>query len=146
MSESLALKIARDRLGLFKPQVLGIMRETNLQLEVMCFELYTKGLTTRDIESLVENIYGKKLSSSKTSNIYKLFYKEMELFRNRRINKHNPLMYIDATFINTRRRVDSVSKEAYYIVLGVKPDMTRVIIGIYNLPNPQATGKKCLLT
>lgn len=141
MSQSLALKIPRDRLGLFKPLVLAIMRETNLQLEELCFELYTKGLTTRDIESLVENIYGKKLSSSKISNINKLFYKDMELFRTRRIDKHYPLIYIDATFINTRR-VDSVSKEAYYIVLGVKRDMTREIIGIYNQPTESSSNWK----
>lgn len=141
ISESLALRIPRDRLSQFKPLILEIMRKSNTQLEELCFELYYKGLTTREIEDITENIYGKKLSKSKISNINKIFYKDMELFRKRQIQSHYPIIYIDATFINTRR-VDSVSKEAYYIVLGVKQDMTREIIGIYNQPTESASHWK----
>jgi len=141
ISESLSLQIPRDRLSQFKPMVLEIMRESNVQLEELCFELYSNGLTTRDIESITENIYGKKLSSSKISNINKKFYKDMECFRNRQIDSYYPIIYIDATYINTRR-VDSVSKEAYYIVLGVKHDMRREIIGIYNQPTESASNWK----
>ncbi len=50
----------------------------------------------------------------------------MELFRKRQIDSHYPIIYIDATFINTKR-VDSVSKEAYYIVLGVKQSCTPLL-------------------
>lgn len=42
------------------------------------------------------------------------------------------MIYLAATFINTRR--EYVSKEAYYIVLAVKSDATRDVIGIYNAP------------
>lgn len=138
-SESLALRIPRDRLNQFKPIILEVMRESNEQLEELCFELYGKGLTTRDIESITANIYGKKLSSSKISNINKLFYEDMKLFRERKIDSHYPIIYIDATYISTRR-VDSVSKEAYYIALGVKKDMSREIIGIYNQPTESASN------
>ena len=93
ISESLALRIPRDRLSQFKPLILEIMRESNTQLEELCFELYYKGLTTREIEGITENIYGKKLSSSKISNINKTFYKDMELFRKRQIQSHYPIIY-----------------------------------------------------
>ena len=141
LSESLSLRIPRDRLSKFKPWILEIMRESNSQFEELCFDLYSKGLTTRDIEGITDNIYGKKLSSSKVSNINKMFYKEMELFRNRKIDAHYPIIYIDATFISTRR-VDSVSKEAFYIVLGVKKDMRREILGIYNQPTESSENWK----
>ncbi len=141
ISESLALRIPRDRLSQFRPIILEIMRESNSQLEELCFELYSKGLTTRDIEDVTSSIYGKKLSSSKISNINKAFYEDMKLFRKRQIHEHYPIIYIDATFINTRR-VDSVSKEAYYIVLGVKPNMKREVIGIYNQPTESANNWK----
>lgn len=141
LSESIALQIPRDRLGDFKPLILAIARETNTQFEELCFELYCKGLTTRDIEGITESIYGKKLSSSKISNINKTFYEEMKLFRMRKINAHYPIIYIDATFINTRR-VDSVSKEAFYVVLGVKKNMKREVLGIYNEPTESASNWK----
>ncbi len=65
ISESLALRIPRDRLSQFKPLILEIMRESNDQLEELCFELYYKGLTTREIEDVTENIYGKHYLSQK---------------------------------------------------------------------------------
>ena len=49
LCDSLALRIPRDRLGHFKPMILAIAKETNTQFEELCFELYSKGLTTRDI-------------------------------------------------------------------------------------------------
>ena len=141
LCESLALRIPRDRLGHFKPMILAIAKETNTQFEELCFELYCKGLTTRDIEDLTDSIYGKKLSSSKISNINKSFYEEMKCFRMRKIDDHYPIIYIDATFINTRR-IDSVSKEAFYIVLGVKKNTKREVLGIYNQPTESASNWK----
>src|SRR5699024_8220183 len=59
--------------------------------------------------------------------------KEIDLWLNRPLLDYYPIIYIDATFIPTRR-VDSVSKEAYYTVLGVRPDRTREVLGIFNFP------------
>ena len=106
------------------------------QMNELFFELYAKGLTTRDIESITQTIYGKQLSSSSISRITQTFNEEMALFRSRPLDAHYPIIYLDATFISTRR--ETVSKEAYYIVLGVKPDATRDVIGIYNAPTESA--------
>ena len=67
------------------------------------------------------------------------FYAEMKLFRERKIDEHYPIIYIDATFINARR-IDSVSKEAFYVVLGVKKNMKREVLGIYNQPTESASS------
>jgi transposase-like protein len=101
------------------------------------FELYTTGLSTREIESITESIYGQRLTRSAVSRITALFSDEMRLFRERPIEAHYPILYLDATFIKTRR--DTVASEAYYTVLGVKPDTTREILGIYNAPSESAS-------
>lgn len=113
------------------------MRESQDQMNELFFELYAKGLTTRDIESLTESIYGQRLSRSSISRITETFGEEMTQFRERPLDDHYPIIYLDATFINTRR--EHVSKEAYYIVLAVKPDATRDVIGIYNAPTEAAS-------
>lgn len=51
----------------------------------------------------------------------------------RRLDSYYPILYIDATFIPTRR-VDSVSKEAYFTILAVKADMTREVLAVVNNP------------
>ena len=137
IGEALQLNIPRDRLSQFKPWILEVMRESQDAMNELFFELYAKGLTTRDIESITQSIYGKQLSSSSISRITQSFSEDMALFRSRPLDEYCPILYLDATFINTRR--DTVSKEAYYIVLAVKPDATREIIGIYNAPSESAS-------
>lgn len=136
IGESLSLQVPRDRLNQFKPWILNVMKEQGDTLNELCFELYAKGLTTRDIESVAESIYGQKLSRSAVSRITKSLSAEMQDFREQQLLSYYPIIYLDATYVKTKR--DRVSSEAYYIVLAVKPDMTREVIGIYNSPTESA--------
>lgn len=137
IGEGLALTIPRDRLSQFKPWIMHVMRDSQEQMNELCFELYGKGLTTRDLESITQSIYGQQLSRSSISRITQTYQEEMQSFRTRQLSRSYPIIYLDATFINTRR--DSVSKEAYYIALAVKADATREVIGIYNAPTESAS-------
>jgi len=137
--QAISILIPRDRLGLFKPYIVDIMREQSDQLQELCFELYCKGLTTRDIEDIIGGIYGQQMGRSQISRISQTFYDEMRAYRNRQLEPYYPIVMMDATFIKTKR-VDHVSCEAYYIVLGVKPDTTREIIGVYNFPTESASN------
>jgi putative transposase len=56
---------------------------------------------------------------------------EVKEWLERPIEAYYPIIYIDATFIPTRRG-DSVSKEAYYTLLAVGSDRTREVLGVYN--------------
>lgn len=136
IGDSLSLQIPRDRLNQFKPWLLNIMKEQGDTLNELCFELYAKGLTTRDIEAITESIYGQKLSRSGISRVTASLSESMAAFRNRPLSDYYPIIYFDATFVKTKR--DRVSSEAYYIALGVLPDMTREVIGIYNAPTEAA--------
>ena len=137
IGEALQLRIPRDRLSQFKPWIMEVMRGSQQQMNDLFFELYVKGLTTREIEALTESIYGKTLSSSAISRITQTFGEEMTLFRSRSLEPYYPIIYLDATFISTRRQ--TVSKEAYYIALAVKSDLTREVIGIDNAPTESAS-------
>jgi len=141
---ALQLNIPRDRLCAFKPWILQVMRESQDQMNELFFELYAKGLTTRDISSLTESIYGQSLSPTSISRITESFAEEMRVFRSRPIDAYYPIIYLDATFISTRR--GSVSKEAYYTVLAVRPDTTREILGIYNAPTETSSIWKDILS
>lgn len=136
IGDSLALQVPRDRLGLFKPMLLNIMKDQSDGLNELCFELYAKGLTTRDIESITHRIYGQQLSKSQVSRITNSLYDAMASFRERDLADYYPIIYLDATFVKTKR--ERVSSEAYYIALAVLPDMTREVIGIYNVPTESA--------
>ena len=136
MGEVLALQVSRDRMGDFKPMLLNIMRDQSDPLNELCFELYAKGLTTRDIESITQRIYGQQLSKSQVSRITNRLSGAMKVFWERELEEHYPIIYLDATFVKTKR--ERVSSEAYYVVLIVLPDMTREVIGFYNAPTESA--------
>ncbi len=56
-------------MGVFQPVILGLLNAQEEQVKDLCFELYGKGLTTRQIEGVIENIYGSSYSKSSISRI-----------------------------------------------------------------------------
>lgn len=134
----LSLSIPRDRLGVFKPVVLGLLDQQEEAVKSLCFELYGKGLTTRQIEQVVENIYGSSYSKSSISRITTDFAALVEAWLSRHLDSYYPIVYIDAIHIKVRR--DQVATEAFYILLGLKEDLTREVLSIINIPQESAAG------
>jgi putative transposase len=138
LGQQIELKIPRDRLGVFKPFALFLLREQEAYLCEVCFELYSKGLTTKQTGEVIEKIYGQHYSASTVSLINKQFYEQMELWRNRALEEHYLVVYIDAIHQKVCR--ETISTEAVYVLLGVKEDYTREVIGLINFPTESATG------
>jgi len=132
------LSVPRDRLGVFQPYMLELLKEDESRIKDACFELYSKGLTTKDVSSVIEKLYGKSYSESSITNITKGFYLQMEQWRDRALEPNWVVIYIDAIFVKVRR--DTVQSEAFYVLLGVKEDLTREVLGIYNYPTESATN------
>lgn len=132
------LNVPRDRMSLFKPVFLEAINKQESQMQDLAFKLYTKGLTTRDISEVFEGIYEKKLSSSSVSNITKEFQLQREAWQKRPVGSEYYFIYVDALYIPIRR--DTVEKEAFYIVIGLKPDLKREILGVYNIPTESSEG------
>lgn len=138
LGKQIELKIPRDRLGLFQPVVLALIRDQKQQLEDLSFELYGNGLTTSQIGSIMKKIYGRYYSKQAISNITSTFYNQMQMWRERSLDSTYLAVYIDAIHLKVRR--GTVSSEAFYVLLGVKENYTREVIGIVNIPNESASG------
>ena len=134
----LQLSIPRDRLGVFKPVILGLLDQQDDQIKELCFELYGKGMTTRQIEGIIGRIYGTHYSKSSISRITTDFSALVESWLSRPLENYYPVVYIDAIHIKVRR--DTVSTEAFYVLLGLKKDFTREVLGIVNIPQESASG------
>ena len=139
----LKLQIPRDRLGLFKPVIQILLKEEEETIKELCFELYGKGLSTRQIGPILQKIYGNGYSSSAISKISQRFYSQLEAWRNRALTNDFLLIYIDAIHVKVRR--DTVASEAFYIVVGIKKDGRREILAIENMPHESATGWSLVL-
>ena len=138
IGSKLELSIPRDRLGVFQPVILGLLNEQEERVKDLCFELYGKGLTTRQIEGVISRIYGGSYSKSSISRITTDFASYVESWLIRDLDPYYPVVYIDAVHIKVRR--DTVATEAFYVLLGLKEDHSREVLGIVNIPQESASG------
>ena len=133
------LRVPRDRNSSFVPTILALFRDQENYLKEVSFQMYSKGLTTRDIEEVMNTIYGSHYSKSKISQINVGFYEQMESWRNRQLEEHYLAMYIDGIVVKLKRG-KKYENECFYIIMGLKEDGSREIISIVNFPTESATG------
>ncbi len=132
------LRVPRDRKGLFKPFLLEIMRREQEDLDRLLMGLYSCGVSVRDTQILLKELYGESYSPSKISSLAKRFQAEREVWEQRTLEKNWHIVMLDAVHINVRR--DRVEKEAFLVVIGVKEDFTREVLGLYNVPSESSSA------
>lgn len=131
--QMIELQVPRTRSGSFYPVILGLLKNQEAEARAISFQLYKNGLTTEQVGEVFGEIYGKHYSTSQVSRMFDTARTEVKKWLERSLESYYPIVLIDATFIPTRRG-DSVYKEAYYTILGVRSDRTREALGIYNFP------------
>lgn len=137
----LELRVPRTRQGQFYPLLLGLLKDQEEECRKIAFSLYGAGLTTAQVGEIFGELYGKDYSSSQISRMFEYAREDVRRWLNRPLEPYYPIVVIDATFIYTRRG-ESVSKEGYYTILGVRADRTREILTIVNFPTESAWGWK----
>lgn len=135
----LEIRVPRSRYHQFYPVVLAIIKDQEQEMRELAFKLYGSGLTTEQVGDIFEELYGKHYSTTHISRLFDYAREEVKEWLERPLDSYYPIVYIDATFISTRRG-ESVSKEAYFTILGVKADRTREVLAIVNLPQESALG------
>ena len=139
------LNIPRDRLGEFTPELLDKWQRQTKPMDKLVMSLYAKGMTTRDINSVVHEIYGKKYSPQQVSLITKEVEEERCAWEKRGLKPRYIAVFLDALFVNLRRG-DTVSKDAVYAVTAIDNEGYRDILGIYVGTTESADFWKEILT
>ena len=144
INKTITLSIPRDRLGHFYPTLLTIIKDQEEEVAKLAFSLYSKGLSTRDVSDIFETLYGDRYSKTTISRFNQSFMEELEDWRNRPLEKHYPILMIDAIYSKVRRDF-SIENEATYIVIALREDLTRDIIALEHIPTESASGWEDLL-
>lgn len=137
---SFSIHVPRDRKGEFIPLTLEMLKKDEDELKILGYKLYAKGMTTRDISEVFENTFGISYSPQMISNITQGFEHHRLAWQNRILESDYYFIYIDALYTKIRRT--TVSSEAIYVVIGLKKDLTRDVLGIYSIPQESASGWK----
>ena len=120
------VQVPRDRNGEFHQQTLPAYGQHTDALESTVIQLYSHGVTTREISELIGKMYGSYYSAGTVSNISKQVASQVESYHQRRLSDKFFCVYLDATYIPLRR--DTYQREAVYIAVGIKPNGNKEII------------------
>jgi len=134
----LRINVPRTRIGAFSPNSLELVKLGQDQMNELCLSLYKKGMTSRDISDLIENMFGNSVSATKITNLAKTFHDFRLAWENSKLDSYYKVMFCDCLFI-TVRRSDSYTREAVYVAYGVKNDNTRELLALSINPTESAS-------
>ena len=135
----LEFKIPRDRYGNFHPRILAVLKNQEEECDRLAGALYSKGLTQSQVGDIFDEIYGEHYSKSSISRMIQYMREDVSKWLDRPLERYYPIVFIDCVFIKVRR-ARSCSAEAFYVIMAVKEDKTREVLGIYNNPEESASG------
>ncbi len=130
-SGQIKISIPRDRLSEFEPTLVPKGEKVLLkELQEKLFLLYSKGLSTRDIQDILEDIYGTRLSASTISRLTDRIMPEVKDWLSRPLKEKYVAIFIDCMF-PTVKEADKVVKKALYVVAGIDTDGYKEILGFW---------------
>jgi putative transposase len=127
---NLDIEVPRDRDASFEPIILpkGQSRFTGFDDKIIA--LYARGMTTRDIQAHLEEMYGVEVSPTLVSQVTKAVQEEITLWQNRPLDEVYPIVYLDAIRVKVRQDGRVINK-AVYLAIGVNLDGLKEVLGMW---------------
>ena len=129
--------IPRDREARFDPVLIGKYQRRLPGFDDKVISLYTRGMSTREIQGHLEEIYGAEVSPQLISTITDAVTVEVAEWQSRPLEPLYPVMFFDAIRVKVRDQ-GTVSNKAVYLALGITPDGRKHILGLWIDPNEGA--------
>lgn len=127
---NLDIDVPRDRDASFEPIILpkGQSRFTGFDDKIIA--LYARGMTTRDIQAHLEEMYGVEVSPTLVSQVTQAIQEEVALWQNRPLDEIYPIVYLDAIRVKVRHDGRVINK-AVYLAIGVNLDGIKEVLGMW---------------
>lgn len=130
-SGELTIATPRDRDGTFEPQVIEKHQRRVPGFDDKILALYAKGMTTRDIQDIVRELYGVEISPSLISEITADLDAEVTAWRTRPIDPVWPIVYFDGLVVHVRGANGRVAQHTVYVAIGVNLEGRKELIGLW---------------
>jgi len=124
------IAIPRDRNGTFEPQVIEKRQTRTDDIEARILAMYQKGMSTRDIEDHLRDIYGVEASASLISRITDKIMPEIAEWQSRPLSEIYPVVFFDGIYYKVKKDGKVINK-CVYSVLGIDADGKKEILGIW---------------
>lgn len=127
---NIEVKTPRDRNSSFEPAIIEKGQTTLTGFEDKCISLYAKGISIRDIEKTLTDIYGIKINKDQITKLISAVSEETEKWRNRPLKPMYVFTYADCLYIPIKDELTS-SKKAVYVIIGVDVNGLKEILGMW---------------
>jgi transposase-like protein len=124
------LAIPRDRDGTFEPQLIPKHTRRFTGFDDKILALYARGMTVREIQAFLAEMYDVEVSPDLISTVTDGILAEVTAWQSRPLEPMYPVVFFDALRVKIRDEA-TVRSKAIYLALGVLPDGTRDILGIW---------------
>ena len=124
------LDIPRDRNAEFEPQIIPKYQREITGMEGQILSLYAKGMSSRDIEEHLNNLYGIDVSPSMISKITDKIIPEIREWQSRQLEDVYPVVFMDAIHYSVRKE-GIVVKKAVYLAIGIDREGHKEVIGFW---------------
>ena len=124
------IAVPRDRQAEFEPQLIkkGQTRLAGLDEKIIAF--YARGMTTRDIQAQLQELYGVEVSATLISNVTEAIMDEVRQWQARPLEALYPIIYVDCLMVKVRENQRILNK-ALYLVLGVNLEGQKELLGMW---------------
>ena len=124
------LSVPRDRNSTFDPVIIPKGESRFKGFDDKIISMYAKGMTTRDIRSHLEEMYGVEVSPTLISQVTEAVTEEVRLWQNRSLDDIYPIVYLDAVRIKVKHNGQIVSK-AVYLAIAVTMEGVKDVLGMW---------------
>jgi putative transposase len=132
------LDTPRDRNGSYEPKIIGKGQTRFAGFDDKIISMYARGMSTREIQGHLEEIYKVEVSPALISNVTEEVMEEVKRWQNRPLDPVYPIMYLDALMVKIRD-AGHVRNRAIYVAIGVNMQGNKEVLGLWV---SQAEGAK----
>lgn len=122
--------VPRDRDSSFTPQLIEKRKARLSGIDNVVLSLYGKGMTVRDIQAHVEELYEHEISRDLVSTITDGVLEEVQAWRNRPLENLYPIVFIDGFVVNCRLN-KTVCNRTVYVIFGINMEGEKDVLGLY---------------
>jgi putative transposase len=139
------IAMPRDRNGEFEPIIVakGQTRFTGFDDKILV--LYSRGMTVRDIQAALQDLYGVEVSAGLISKVTEAVEEERKLWQNRSLDAIYPIVYLDALVVKVRHEGRVINK-AIHLALGVNLAGQKELLGMWVTQNESSKFWLSVLT
>jgi putative transposase len=126
----LPIEIPRDRHGSFEPQIVPKHQSRWTGFDEKIISLYARGLTVREIQSHLEEMYGAEISPTLISNVTDAVIDEVKAWQSRPLDLIYPILYLDCIHVKVRDS-GAVKAKAVYLAIGINMEGQKEVLGLW---------------